>query len=196
MHIGARLSGWFSSAHSTHYHWTKEWGEGLVPDVPIRVPQAFWWQGPQGGRVLHWLNEHYMLGNVLGVSSNKPFGADKTRYFLETDDYTVDDLYALARQELPLYVDRLQAAGYAHPIMLLSTGGRVLKIIPTAAREVFDVSGAGDTSLAGLVLALTAGASLEQAAHFTNAAAGVVVGKLGTATVTPAELLAYVAHEA
>lgn len=76
--------------------------------------------------------------------------------------------------------------------MLLSTGGKVRKIIPTAAREVFDVSGAGDTALAGLVLALTAGASLETAAHFANAAAGVVVGKLGTATVTPAELTAYV----
>jgi D-beta-D-heptose 7-phosphate kinase/D-beta-D-heptose 1-phosphate adenosyltransferase len=79
--------------------------------------------------------------------------------------------------------------------MLLSTGGRKLKTIPTAAREVFDVSGAGDTSLAALVLALTAGAPLEEAAHFANAAAGVVVAKLGTATVTPAELTAYIAHE-
>jgi D-beta-D-heptose 7-phosphate kinase/D-beta-D-heptose 1-phosphate adenosyltransferase len=79
--------------------------------------------------------------------------------------------------------------------MLLSAGGKILKTIPTAAREVFDVSGAGDTSLAALVLALAAGASLETAAHFANAAAGVVVAKLGTATVTPAELQAYVAHE-
>ncbi len=79
--------------------------------------------------------------------------------------------------------------------MLLSTGGKILKTIPTAAREVYDVSGAGDTALAALALALTAGATLEQAAHFANAAAGVVVGKLGTATVTPAELQAYVAQE-
>jgi D-beta-D-heptose 7-phosphate kinase/D-beta-D-heptose 1-phosphate adenosyltransferase len=79
--------------------------------------------------------------------------------------------------------------------MLLSSGGKILTTIPTAAREVFDVSGAGDTSLAALVLALTAGAKLETAAHFANAAAGVVVAKLGTATVTPAELKAYVAHE-
>jgi hypothetical protein len=108
---------------SVHYHWTKEWGDGLRSDVPVRVPQAFWWQGPQGGRVLHWLNEHYMLGNVLGVSSNTPFGADKTRYFLETDDQTADSLYDLACDELPRYIDRLRADGYAHPIMLLSTGG-------------------------------------------------------------------------
>jgi D-beta-D-heptose 7-phosphate kinase/D-beta-D-heptose 1-phosphate adenosyltransferase len=70
----------------------------------------------------------------------------------------------------------------------------VLKKIPTAAREVFDVSGAGDTSIAGLVLALAVGADLETAAHFANAAAGVVVGKLGTATVTPEELVAYVSR--
>jgi D-beta-D-heptose 7-phosphate kinase/D-beta-D-heptose 1-phosphate adenosyltransferase len=78
--------------------------------------------------------------------------------------------------------------------MLLSSEGAILKTIPTAAREVFDVSGAGDTSLAALVLALAAGARLETAAQFANAAAGVVVGKLGTATVTPNELLAYVNH--
>lgn len=79
--------------------------------------------------------------------------------------------------------------------MLLSAGGKILRTIPTAAREVFDVSGAGDTSLAALVLALSAGAKVETATQFANAAAGVVVGKLGTATVTPAELRAYVAHE-
>ena len=79
--------------------------------------------------------------------------------------------------------------------MLLSAGGKIICTIPTAAREVFDVSGAGDTALAALVLALTAGAKLENAALFANAAAGVVVGKLGTATVSPAELRAYVAQE-
>ncbi len=78
--------------------------------------------------------------------------------------------------------------------MLLSSDGKIIKTIPTAAREVFDVSGAGDTSLAALVLALCAGAPLETAAHFANAAAGVVVGKLGTATVTPKELTDYVNH--
>jgi rfaE bifunctional protein kinase chain/domain len=78
--------------------------------------------------------------------------------------------------------------------MLLSSEGKIIKTIPTAAREVYDVSGAGDTALAGLVLALAAGADLEQAAHFANAAAGVVVGKLGTATVTPQELTTYVAQ--
>jgi D-beta-D-heptose 7-phosphate kinase/D-beta-D-heptose 1-phosphate adenosyltransferase len=78
--------------------------------------------------------------------------------------------------------------------MLLSSSGRVIKTIPTAAKEIFDVSGAGDTALAALVLALNSGAGLEEAAHFANAAAGVVVAKLGTATVSPGELLGHLSH--
>lgn len=75
--------------------------------------------------------------------------------------------------------------------MLLSEGGRPLERIPTFAREVFDVSGAGDTVVAALTLALAAGFPLADAARFANTAAGVVVGKLGTATATPDELRAY-----
>jgi D-beta-D-heptose 7-phosphate kinase/D-beta-D-heptose 1-phosphate adenosyltransferase len=78
--------------------------------------------------------------------------------------------------------------------MLLGSAGRVVKKIPTAAREIYDVSGAGDTALAALVLALASGSGLEEAAHFANAAAGVVVAKLGTATVSPSELLDYVSR--
>lgn len=62
--------------------------------------------------------------------------------------------------------------------------------IPTVAREVFDVSGAGDTVIASYTLAIAAGASPAEAAIFSNHAAGVVVGKVGTATVTPEELAA------
>lgn len=61
--------------------------------------------------------------------------------------------------------------------------------IPTVAQEVFDVSGAGDTVIATFTLAIAAGASPLEAATFSNHAAGVVVGKVGTATVTPEELL-------
>ncbi len=62
--------------------------------------------------------------------------------------------------------------------------------IPTVAREVFDVTGAGDTVIAAATLALLAGATIGEAARIANAAAGVVVGKIGTATVTPEELTA------
>jgi D-beta-D-heptose 7-phosphate kinase/D-beta-D-heptose 1-phosphate adenosyltransferase len=61
--------------------------------------------------------------------------------------------------------------------------------LPTAAREVFDVSGAGDTVVAAFALALATGTAPREAVEIANRAAGVVVGKLGTATVTRDELL-------
>ncbi len=67
--------------------------------------------------------------------------------------------------------------------------GRVTHI-PTVAREVYDVTGAGDTVIATLAVALAAGASLEEAAVLANHAAGVVVAKVGTASLTREELLA------
>jgi rfaE bifunctional protein kinase chain/domain len=66
-----------------------------------------------------------------------------------------------------------------------------LKIIPTVANEVFDVSGAGDTAISVLTSALLAGATLEEAAWIGNCASGVVVGKKGTATVNLEELNAF-----
>jgi D-beta-D-heptose 7-phosphate kinase/D-beta-D-heptose 1-phosphate adenosyltransferase len=74
--------------------------------------------------------------------------------------------------------------------LLLCQRGKKPFHIPTVAQEVFDVSGAGDTVIATFTLAVAAGASPIEAAILANHAAGVVVGKLGTATVTPAELLA------
>jgi D-beta-D-heptose 7-phosphate kinase/D-beta-D-heptose 1-phosphate adenosyltransferase len=62
--------------------------------------------------------------------------------------------------------------------------------IPTVAQEVFDVSGAGDTVIASFTLAIAAGASPAEAAILSNHAAGIVVGKIGTATVAPEELVA------
>jgi D-beta-D-heptose 7-phosphate kinase/D-beta-D-heptose 1-phosphate adenosyltransferase len=75
-----------------------------------------------------------------------------------------------------------------HGMSLFPRGGKPLHI-PTAAREVFDVTGAGDTVVGTLALALAAGAALPEAAVLANFAAGVVVGKLGTATANPDELL-------
>ncbi len=62
--------------------------------------------------------------------------------------------------------------------------------IPTTAREVYDVTGAGDTVIAVAALSLLAGASIEEAAVLSNTAAGIVVGKLGTAATTSKELMA------
>lgn len=62
--------------------------------------------------------------------------------------------------------------------------------VPAMAREVFDVSGAGDTVIAVFCMAIAAGAELRAAARMANCAAGIVVGKLGVATVSPKELIA------
>ena len=72
--------------------------------------------------------------------------------------------------------------------MLLFEDGLDPYHIPTRAKEVFDVSGAGDTAIAVFTLGLVAGASRREAAELANHASGIAVGKLGTATVTPAEL--------
>jgi bifunctional ADP-heptose synthase (sugar kinase/adenylyltransferase) len=67
--------------------------------------------------------------------------------------------------------------------------------IPALTREVSDVTGAGDTVVATLSLALAAGATLAEAAMLANAAAGIVVGKFGPATLTAQELLASLKYE-
>jgi len=74
--------------------------------------------------------------------------------------------------------------------MLLCQRGHKPFHIPTVAQEVFDVSGAGDTVIATFTLAIAAGASPAEAAILSNHAAGIVVGKIGTATTSPEELLA------
>jgi D-beta-D-heptose 7-phosphate kinase/D-beta-D-heptose 1-phosphate adenosyltransferase len=73
-------------------------------------------------------------------------------------------------------------------LSLFYRDGRELHL-PTEAREVFDVSGAGDTVLALIGLGLAAGLPLADAAQLSNVAAGVVVGKVGTSTVAPDEIL-------
>jgi len=75
-----------------------------------------------------------------------------------------------------------------HGMCLFRSGARPYHT-PTVAREVYDVSGAGDTAIASFVLALTAGASPVEAAEISNHAAGVVVGKIGTATCSTEELV-------
>jgi D-beta-D-heptose 7-phosphate kinase/D-beta-D-heptose 1-phosphate adenosyltransferase len=73
--------------------------------------------------------------------------------------------------------------------MILFQPGHKPHRIPSRAREVYDVSGAGDTAISLLAAGLGAGLSGLVSAELANLAAGIVVGKLGTATVSPAEIL-------
>ena len=103
----------------------------------------------------------------------------------------------LADKNLMLVAERL--LNELRPVVLLITLGELGMLlcqrgqkpfhIPTVAQEVFDVSGAGDTVIATFTLAIGAGASSVEAAILSNHAAGIVVGKIGTAIATPEELL-------
>jgi len=103
-----------------------------------------------------------------------------------------DDLAARAeRLRAELELDALLVTRSEEGMTLFQPGARVHE--PTKAQEVYDVSGAGDTVIAALGVALGAGISLPLAVRIANYAAGIVVGKLGTAVVHPDELAAALA---
>lgn len=90
----------------------------------------------------------------------------------------------------------MERAGLEHLLITRSEEGMSLFSkagepvhIPTVAREVFDVSGAGDTVLASLAAGMAAGLGMAEAARLANISAGIAVSKLGTSTVTPAEII-------
>lgn len=91
-------------------------------------------------------------------------------------------------------VKAIVATRAQHGMTVVKGDGAAPAHLQTTAREVFDVSGAGDTVIATLAAALGAGATLEQAARMANAAAGIVVGKSGTAPIVAAELLTALQH--
>jgi len=111
--------------------------------------------------------------------------ADPRQRFLPTDAFT----RLLAHRLMENLQPALLLITLGEDGMLLCQRGRTPLHVPTVAREVFDVSGAGDTVIASFTLAIAASASPMEAAIFSNHAAGVVVGKLGTAAVTGQQLL-------
>jgi D-glycero-beta-D-manno-heptose-7-phosphate kinase len=101
-----------------------------------------------------------------------------------------DDPRALAAALRRLDVEQLLLTLGERGMMLISAAGAVVEV-PTVARQVYDVVGAGDTVTAFLAAMLAAGGGIEESSVVANLAAGIEVGKLGAATVTPEELLAY-----
>jgi len=101
---------------------------------------------------------------------------------------------AAAAQRVKLNLQSVALTLGEHGVALIDGGGT--HQIPAVAREVFDVSGAGDTVAATLAAGLAAGLGLLDTAHLANLAAGIVVGKVGTASVTTDELLGAIQGEA
>ena len=127
---------------------------------------------------------HYRRASLM--KPNRQEAADAAGIEIR-DDATLRDVgeRLLARWEAGAVLISRGEEGMA----LFKRGGG-MRAFPTLAHEVFDVTGAGDTVLATCALALGAGGTLEEATVLANHAAGVVVGKIGTATVTADELRA------
>jgi D-beta-D-heptose 7-phosphate kinase/D-beta-D-heptose 1-phosphate adenosyltransferase len=140
---------------------------------------------------------HLNLGNLSLITPNRKEAFELAD--LPDDTKNADPF---ADKNLMLVAERL--LNELHPALLLITLGELGMLlcqrgqkpfhIPTVAQEVFDVSGAGDTVIATFTLAVAAGASPIEAAILSNHAAGIVVGKVGTATTTPEELLNSFSH--
>jgi len=119
------------------------------------------------------------------LTPNKKEASEATKITIKDNETLVKSLLYLKKQcnlEVPL-------------ITLSEQGIAVFKdelnIHPTAAREVYDVTGAGDTILASLGFALSCNISIDESIKFANLAAGVVVGKIGSATTTLTEITEY-----
>jgi D-beta-D-heptose 7-phosphate kinase/D-beta-D-heptose 1-phosphate adenosyltransferase len=122
-------------------------------------------------------------GTVLKPNRREAFLAAGLPYSLDEADVLKAGAILLKKHNTRYLLITLGEAG-----MLLLEQGQKPYHTPTRAQEVFDVSGAGDTAIAAFTLALAAGANGIEAAEIANHAAGVVVGKLGTATLSLEEL--------
>lgn len=143
----------------------------MVAVDPARTTPAMWYKGAtllKPNKI-----ESLMMAQSLGSSEKN---VEKIAELL------------VEKLELEKIIITLGAEGMG---MIDTKGDGKFHKIPTVAREVFDVSGAGDTAISAVVAAMVSGASLEEAAWIGNCASGVVVGKKGTALVTQEELKAF-----
>ncbi|MCT4640779.1 MAG: bifunctional ADP-heptose synthase [Bacteriovoracaceae bacterium] len=149
----------------------KEHGKMICVD-PSRTTPVHWYKGATLLKPNHL--EAKLMVNALGYNSDVAP--------VELAKILIDKL------SLEKVIITLGAKGMG---MLDTKGSGEFTEIPTVAREVFDVSGAGDTAISTIVAAMSAGANLEEAGWLGNCASGVVVGKKGTALVTTDELVSY-----
>lgn len=122
-----------------------------------------------------------------GVTVATPNHHEAARAVQMSDDYAGLDSVAQSLLQLTGCQNLLITCG-ARGMRLYEGKEQAPAVIETVAREVFDVTGAGDTVSGVLTLALAAGAKLLEASLLANLAAGVVVGKIGAATATPTEI--------
>lgn len=121
------------------------------------------------------------------LTPNKAEAQIATKIIIDNDEKLTQALTNLKKQcDLSISLITLSEDGIA----LLDKKGKLLKI-PTIAKEVYDVTGAGDTVIAALGFGISGGLDIQRACEFANAAAAVVVGKVGSASVTYTEIVRY-----
>jgi rfaE bifunctional protein kinase chain/domain len=125
--------------------------------------------------------------NVTLISPNKKEASEATGITMENER---DILHAARELKNTINAEAILITRGEEGMSLYD--GSNLDTIPTRAREVYDVTGAGDTVIAAVTAALSAGASFKEASLIANVAAGIVVAEVGVATVTPAELLSVI----
>ncbi|HPD18585.1 MAG: D-glycero-beta-D-manno-heptose-7-phosphate kinase [Candidatus Goldbacteria bacterium] len=125
--------------------------------------------------------------NVTLISPNKKEASEATGITMENER---DILHAARDLKNTINAEAILITRGEEGMSLYD--GSNLDTIPTRAREVYDVTGAGDTVISTVTAALSAGASFKEASLIANIAAGIVVAEVGVATVTPEELLSVI----
>ncbi|HEY2358097.1 MAG TPA: D-glycero-beta-D-manno-heptose 1-phosphate adenylyltransferase [Phenylobacterium sp.] len=162
-----------------------DYGKGVVTDAVIAVCREA--AAESGGKLVvdSKARSFARYGAVDMIKPNAAELGNATDLPTETDAQIEE---ALVRA-LELWEAKAILVTRASKGISLAIRGEAIRHFPTTPREVFDASGAGDTTLAALGLALAAEASIEDAIAFAQLASGVAVGKAGTATVSPDELI-------
>lgn len=136
--------------------------------------------------------EHFGYYKGVTVMTPNHLEATQASGLHGDDDQTINEAGAMIRQRLgcqSVLITRGEKG------MSLYEGDGLSWHLPTQARQVYDVTGAGDTVIGTLALALSTGASIRHGAILANHAAGIVVGMVGTATVSPKQLIEALGHE-
>jgi len=178
--IGAVLA---EKAESADAVIISDYGKGFVTNemfALLRQSARFLSVDPKPRRLLDYSSPDILTPNRLEALALAELSRETKNPFPQTE--VVEKIF-------DRYSPKMLAITLGSEGMLLAEAGKIKSLIPTAAREVFDVSGAGDTVIASLTLGLVSGESFENAAQLANLAAGLVVGKVGTATTTPEEIL-------
>ncbi len=136
--------------------------------------------------------EHFNFYKGVTVITPNHLEATQASGVHGDDNRAIDEAGAVIRQRLSC---RSVLITRGEKGMSLYEGDSTSWHLPTKARQVYDVTGAGDTVISTLALALSAGASIKHGAILANYAAGIVVGMVGTATVTPKQLSEALEHD-